>query len=156
MPDPYERHSRPGRSDYADSQPSRSSAKAAAAQEPQGKRPPGKKNPDLCKAQHWKSGHTGELREVRQYRKKTPGCYWIPSHTGMKPWWHCCHEKICSGCGKILQYGISPRECPFYHELTASELAAIEAETDRIRNLRKGIMRPRITGPQGYRKKKND
>jgi len=159
MPDPYERHARPGRWDYASSQPPRSLAKAAAAQEPQGKRPPGRKDPDLCKAQHWKGSHTPELREVKAYRRGTmPCCYWAPSYTGREPWWFCCHEEVCSGCGKILEYKILSSRCPHYHEILPEEREWLAAETERTRELRAKWSyrkRPLITGPQGYRKKRD-
>ena len=161
MPDPYERHSR-SRWEWG-SPGSRSQERAAAAQDDPAKtRTPGKKDPDLCKGQHWKSGHTPALRvRIPYFRKSKVYCYW-----GLPYWdddadaaWYCSHEEYCSGCGKILLTRISNAQCPQYHEITKTEKASVEREREE-RAVRRASWkkRPRkvITGPQGYRKKRND
>jgi hypothetical protein len=164
MPDPFDRHSRAGRRDCAESQPSRSRQRTGAAAEhlhpeivPQGKRPPAKKDPDLCKAAHWKGPHKPGPLQKRQpfWRRDTP-CRWGTSWSGEEPRWECWHEETCSGCGKVLRTGISGRECPEWHPMTDAERAAVDAKIERHREFLAGRAghRPVITGPQGYRRPK--
>jgi len=158
MPDPYERHGRPGRWDYAESQPARSSARAAAAEEPAVKRPPGKKNPDLCKGQHWKGAHTPET-ELSSTRYIAPNakCGWRVDYKD-ETYWFCHHVLICSGCGKDFG-GVYMKRCPLYHDITPAEQEWISKEIEESRKRRakwRIHRRPVITGPQGYRKKRND
>src|ERR1700677_1673907 len=105
MPDPYERTGRAGKWDWDNSQPARSQARAAAAQEQllpdiirEGKRPPGKKDPNLCKGQHWKGPHTPEVVvNVNGWHSKKEcgwGVSWIWGNC--EPKWYCRHELICS------------------------------------------------------------
>jgi hypothetical protein len=165
MPDPYERFGRPGKYDYDDSQPSRSAARDAAAQEhlqpeiiPEGKRPPGKKNPDLCKGQHWKGPHTPEaVVNVNGWHSKNEcgwGVSWIWGNC--EPVWYCRHVLICSGCGKDLGKP-SVEECPLYHEITPEEQTLLD---EKIRESEERHLawqqrrKPVIQGPQGYRKKR--
>jgi hypothetical protein len=161
MPDPYERHSR-SRWEWG-TPGARSQGRAAAAQEQlvpdiirEGKRPPGKKDPNLCKGQHWKGSHTLEpVINVNGWRSKKE-CGWGISWVwgDCKPVWYCCHELICSGCGK--NPGKSP-ECPLYHEITTAEQAFLDEEIRKSQErhaawrLRR---KPVINGPQGYRKKR--
>jgi hypothetical protein len=173
MPDPYERHARPGKHAFYGEPPkgSRGQLRDAAAQEQlvpeilkEGKRPPGKKDPDLCKARHWKGPHTPELRVRAPWSRRRAdrvSCYWgLPywSDIGQQPLWYCSHEEHCSGCGKILRTRISDVECPLYHEIIKAEREAIETEAGKIRDQRakwRYRKRPLITGPQGYRKKRD-
>lgn len=160
MPDPYERHARPGKHAHFGEEPkgTHSQARAAASGE-SAKRPPGKKDPDLCKTQHWKSGHTPALRvRIPYFRKSKIYCYWgLPYWDSDGVTWYCSHEEYCSGCGKILLTRISGTRCPDYHDITRTEQACIEKER-KEREIRRSSwkMRPRkiITGPQGYRKKR--
>lgn len=155
MPDPYERHGRPGQWDYADSQPSRSQARKAAAEEPQGKRPPAKKNPDLCKARHWQP-HVTELRTENYGWRRYQECGWSVSYTGKEHWWSCRHHEACASCGK--DFGKIPlRRCPLYHDITPEEQQRLDAELavhEERRAKWKPRLKPVITGPQGYRKKR--
>lgn len=161
MPDPYERHARPGRWwNYYSGQPSRAQTRAQAAGNPAGKRPPGKKDPDLCKAQHWKAGHASALRvRIPYFRKSKIYCYW-----GLPYWgddsdatWYCSHEEYCSGCGKILMIRISGIRCPEYHDITKTERISVEKQREE-REIRMASRKTRpgkvINGPQGYRKKR--
>jgi hypothetical protein len=160
MPDPYERHARspavwgPLRS--------RSQQRAAAAAEqvlpevvPEGKRPPAKKDPSLCKAAHWKGPHQPKLR-VREYSwRKTPRCRWGIFWRQPEPSWDCSHEEVCAGCGKVLRTSIGKTECPDFHPITEEQRDALERELERWRQ--RGAARrrrPVIDGPQGYRKQK--
>lgn len=155
----HERHSRPnGCCEGWGSQPSRSQQLAAVVAEqqhpeivPQGKRPPGKKNPALCKAAHWKGPHQPETVKREVIPGKTPACGWHVSWTGDKPWWSCQHEELCGGCGKVLRYGLR-EHCPDWHPMTSAERAAADVEIARHQEHREARKRV-ITGPQSYRKK---
>lgn len=167
MPDPFERTGRAGKWDWDNSQPARSQARAAAAQEhlvpevnKEGKRPPGKKDPNLCKGQHWKGPHTPGIELQNNGwlagRKKECGwaVYWRMHER--KPYWSCRHVLICSGCGKDFGACL-PAQCPLYHPVTSKEQAWIDAEIARREQQEASWVRrrkPIITGPQGYRKKK--
>ena len=156
------RHAR-GKDDWG-TQPGRSAQRAAAAVEPE-KRAPGKKDRDLCKAAHWKGLHQPELR-MKSYGWPRKGiCLWAVSWRSKngEPVWHCGHEEYCSGCGKALRASIGDSECPGFREITDADLARIEAEraesevrvaAARTRN--RWRPRPAITGPQGFRRKRED
>jgi hypothetical protein len=155
MPDPYERHGRATGGDVWGPNPSRRQTRAAAAAEPEGKRPPGKKDPNLCKAAHWKGLHQPRLR-IRQYGRQRLQCRWGTSWASDKPTWHCVHEEFCTGCGKILRAGIPAGECPDFRPITKAEQDAIDLEIERYTAVRVSRARRRavINGPQGYRKRK--
>lgn len=155
MPDPYERHSR-SRWEWG-SPGARSQERAAAAHDdPTRNRTPGKKDPGLCKGEHWKGPHKTEVRTRHGGWSGARTCRWRPSYDGSDPWWTCCHHEICVGCGK--DFGkVSPRQCPLFHEVTPAEQRFLDAElvTWRKRRASQRIYRkPAITGPQGYRKKR--
>lgn len=162
MPDPYERHARGG--EYYDDQSSRSEQRRRAAAEALAKRPPGKKDPALCKAAHWKGPHKPEFRIRESGWRRSTGCGWGPSWRDPgKVTWHCKHDELCSGCGKVLRTRIPDEECPDYHPLTLAELDAIEAklaeERKRISAARirsQWQPKPPVTGPQGYRRRRPD
>lgn len=132
----------------------------AVQDDPAKKTPPGKKDPSLCKAAHWKGPHQPELRMLTFGWHRDRPCEWAISWRSRngEPIWHCNHEEVCSGCGKVLRVGISDEECPDFHPITADEQAAIEAkqaENDaRIASQPWRRHKPVITGPQGYRKKR--
>lgn len=162
MPDPYERHSR-NSWEWGPS-PARGQTRAAAADQqlapevvPEGKRPPGKKDPKLCKAAHWKGPHTPELR-VRQYGwRKGAKCGWDVSWGGEKPAYFCQHEAFCTGCGKVTSTSIGFSDCPDSSPLTDERRMQIELNIEQRRErLAKSYARrhPPIDGPQGYRKEK--
>jgi hypothetical protein len=164
MPDPYDRHGRPGRWDYAESQPSRGEQRKAAAQEhlhpeiiPEGKRPPGKKNPDLCKGRHWKGPHQGELVTVILVLRQKE-CGWrVRSWGDESVYWFCHHQEHCRDCGKVLRISLYRDECPLYHDITPSEQEVLDRELEAALERRakwRIRRRPVITGPQGYRKKR--
>jgi hypothetical protein len=154
MPDPYDRHARPGKWwGYYGGQPARTQTRARAAKEPDGKRPPGKKDPDLCKGQHWKSTHTPEIG-LGKTRYKTV-CGWRVDYKD-ETYWFCLHVLTCSGCGKDFG-GVFMKQCPLYHDVTPAEQAWIGKEIEERKERRarwKIHHRPVITGPQGYRKKR--
>jgi len=171
MPSEHDRHSRPnGCCEGIYSQPSRSQQRGAVIAEqqhpevvPQGKRPPGKKDPDLCKAAHWKGPHQPALRMKEYGWRSKSACEWTIwwRNPGVISW--CCgHEEYCAGCGKILRTRIEDGECPGYHPITAAEVAAIEAKRteDEARLAAAAASRaphqrrPVIDGPQGYRRKR--
>jgi len=162
MPDPYERHSR-SRWEWG-SPGSRSQERAAAAQDDPAKtRTPGKKDPDLCKGQHWKGPHLGEVIlvvPVFPRQGKTPECGWrIQSWRDESIYWSCYHEEHCRECGKVLRISLSRQECPLYREITPAERKVLEEELEASRERRakwRVHRRPVIKGPQGYRKKRND
>jgi hypothetical protein len=168
MPDPFERHSRPGYWDYWGPVPSRSQQRAAAAAEqlhpevvPQGKRPPGRKDPDLCKGAHWKGPHRPGIRlRANGWLGGRQECGWGTSWRGGEEHhaFFCRHEEVCTACGKTLRgSNIPASECPLFHAITPEEHARIEAEIKRREELgtkRRARRKPPITGPQGYRRRK--
>jgi hypothetical protein len=122
---------------------------------PEGKRPPAKKDPDLCKVVHWKGPHEPELR-IREYSwRKTPTCHWRIYWPRLDPVWACAHEKVCAGCGKVLTVFVPAEQCPDFHSITGAEELALEQEALRwAERLATRRRRPVINGPQGYRKPK--
>jgi hypothetical protein len=169
MPDPFERHARPnGYGDDWGPRPPRSQQRTAAATEqlhpeiiPEGKRPPGKKDPDLCKAAHWKGPHRPEIRvRAGGWLGGRQECGWGVSWRGgeTRHAYFCRHEEVCGGCQKTLRGGRIPAsECPLFHAITTEEHAQVEAEIERreARGARRAIRRkPPVTGPQGYRRPK--
>lgn len=155
MPDPYDRHGRSRDPDWG-SNPPRSQQRAAAAEDDKGKRPPGKKDPDLCKAEHWKAPHQLVLRIRELGWRREMKCGWGTSYFYRgDARWHCAHEEACSGCGKIMFPSIPKERCPEYHEITSEELAAVQADyARREAAISRARRRPVIDGPQGYRKQK--
>jgi predicted Fe-S protein YdhL (DUF1289 family) len=161
MPDPFERRSRPnGCCEGLYSQPSRSQLRsgAIAADVPgPAKKAPGKKDPALCKAAHWKGPHVPELR-MRDFGWHVDiPCRWDVSWFGDEPRWSCRHEEVCAGCGKVLRVGIGSEECPDWHPMTGAERLEVDAEIARHREHRaaRAERKPVITGPQGYRKRRS-
>jgi hypothetical protein len=160
MPGEHDRHSRPnGCCEGWYSQPSRSQQRGAVIAEqqypeiiPQGKRPPGKKDPSLCKAAHWKGPHRPEVREGTPGYGKPP-CHWSASWANDEPCWSCRHEEACSGCGKVLRTKLGT-DCPDWHPMTAPERAAVAEEARRHQEHR-AARKPVIAGPQGYRRKRS-
>jgi hypothetical protein len=151
VPDPYERHARTKDLSGWESQNPRS-ARRVAATEPEVKRPPAKKDPSLCKAQHWKGPHTPVFR-IRQYGRQKSTCKWGPNWGKPEPRWHCAHEEVCSGCGKVLSVFVENR-CPDFHEITEGEQKQITEKIEQWALRRLARPRPVIDGPQGYRKRK--
>jgi hypothetical protein len=156
MPDPYDRHSR-SRWEWGNPG-ARSQERAAAAREPSVKRPPGKKDPDLCKGRHWRGPHTPEVTLNANgwvaSRKKL--CGWAVYWRDHKPYWSCRHVLLCTGCGKDFGSCL-PAQCPLWHEITLEEQAFLDAEMIRQdeRMAAWGRRRkPVINGKQGYRKKR--
>ena len=162
MPDPFDRHSR-SKSEWG-APGARSQERAEAARDdPARSRTPGKKDPSLCKAAHWKGPHKPELRMQEYGWRRETACKWAISwREPGEPSWHCNHEEACSGCGKILRTKISDEECPGYHPITDGEVAALEAKraedearTAATRARSRWQQRPPITGPQGYRRRRS-
>lgn len=158
MPDPYERHSR---SSWEWGSPgARSQERAAAAHDdPTRNRTPGKKDPGLCKGEHWKGPHRTEVLPRPYGRPTSRGCGWRASYgKDQAPWWSCYHREICIGCQKDFG-AVSPQRCPLFHEITPADQKRIDVEVAAWEERRKTWRSPRkpvITGPQGYRKKKQD
>ena len=142
-------------SDGYESEPSRSQQRRMAAQDdPAVRRPPGKKDPGLCKAAHWAKPHVPVFR-LHDERKP---CHWWINWFGEIAW-DCNHMQACSGCGKILDHFVKGKRCPDWREATPEETARLERELEekllRIAAFRaRRVKRPVITGPQGYRKPK--
>lgn len=164
MPKRFERHARtswewgtPG---------SRSNELARAVKDdPAKKAAPGKKDPSLCKATHWKGPHQPGLRLLTFGWRRPITCQWdISWHSkNDEPSWHCNHEEVCSGCGKVLRVGIKNEECPDFHPITTEERTAIE-EKEAQNKARIAVAvakhpgrwrKPVITGPQGYRRNRD-
>jgi hypothetical protein len=161
MPDPFERRSRPnGCCEDWYSQPSRSQLRSGAITADEGSRPkraPGKKDPALCKAAHWKGPHVpGLIKNEPLFRRESP-CRWDASWMADGPEWFCYHEERCTGCGRVLRSRINREECPEFHPITDDELAAVEAEIKRHEDIiaARAARRPVIDGPQGYRRKRS-
>jgi hypothetical protein len=116
------------------------------------KRPPAKKDPNLCKETHWKGPHTPEIRPSKGLR---PDCKWDSSFINPgKSVWCCIHEEVCSGCGKILRLKVNNDECPAFRPITEDELTQIREWDDRV--LRRSSGRNRlIKGRQSYRKRRD-
>lgn len=162
MPDPYERHARTKDSSGWEGQNPRAARQAAAAEQvlpevvPEGKRPPGKKDPQLCKAAHWKGPHTPELRIRQVGWRRTLTCKWALSWgTENVPRYYCNHEAFCAGCGKVLSTSIGFNDCPDSHPVTDGERAEIDLDVERWRERRTARRQPVIDGPQGYRRRKD-
>lgn len=159
MPDPFERHSRPnGCCDDRVSQPSRSQMRRmATADDGEPRQAPARKDRVLCKATHWKRSHKPEIRAAKDGFMARRDCRWGTSRADPdEPSWHCFHEEVCAGCGKVLRISVEPGECPDFHPITGAERAAVEADITRRRDLiaQQNARRPVISGPQGYRKRK--
>jgi hypothetical protein len=181
MPDPLDRHARPGKhAFYGGEDPgmSRSQLRRIAAEFDGGadpvadnpvvyaKRAPGRKDPGLCKGTHWKGPHQPALQlQLISYAWKQPSCGWWIAYQGGKMMiiYSCHHQVYCTGCKKILQRRVSREQCPGYHPITPAERTAIDAEITRREELAAAqrikyprLRKPAITGPQGYRKKKKE
>jgi hypothetical protein len=153
MPDPYERHSR-NSWEWGPS-PARGQARAAAADQdvvPE-RRPPAKKDRDLCKAAHWKGPHQPELRKHPQLYYRHSKCHWTPGWAAREPHWACAHEEACTGCGKVLRVWVKKEECPDFRPVTEAERAEIMQAIEQW-DARRARRRSAIDGPQGYRKRK--
>jgi hypothetical protein len=162
MPDPYERHARTKDPSGWENQNPRSARQAAAAEQvlpevvPEGKRPPAKKDPNLCKGAHWKMPHKPELR-IREYGfRKKDGCHWVIGWGRDEPAWWCLHEEVCARCGKVLRITVEREQCPDFHSIATEEQIELDLEIERWRERRaaRRLKRPVIDGPQGYRKRK--
>jgi hypothetical protein len=160
MPDPFERHAR-SKWDWG-AAGARSQERAGAVyDDPARARTPGRKDPSLCKAAHWKGPHQPQIRE-RQDGYHARECRWDAAWTRDEPVWFCCHEEACTGCGKILRSRILRDECPDFQPITKEQHDAItawiarrrdELAATRARSRRQP--KPPITGPQGYRKRRS-
>lgn len=158
MPDPFERHSRA--SSEWDARPPRSQQRAAAADDdPARSRVPGKKNPDLCKAAHWKEPHRPVIRLDRYADRQ---CKWDIHWWKQEIAWVCYHEEACAGCGKILRHRIPRDDCPDRFPLPDAERDRLEAWIARRReeiaawgSRGRRQPKPAITGPQGYRRRRD-
>jgi hypothetical protein len=162
MPKRFERH---GRSSWEWGTPGsrHDELTRAVKDDPAKKVPPGKKNPSLCKATHWKGSHQPELRLHALGWRRPVTCQWDISWRSKngEPSWHCNHDEVCAGCGKVLRISISEQECPDFHPITSDERAAIEAkQAENDARMAAAVTKhpgrwrkPVITGPQGYRRK---
>jgi hypothetical protein len=131
----------------------------AARDDPAKKTTPAKKDPDLCKAAHWKGPHAPQIILGADVRHGWKECGWgVPySYLEYESRWYCRHVRICSGCGK--NFGrVTGEECPLYHEVTPSERVALDAEI--VRREKQGLAwqearrKPPVEGPQGYRRRR--
>lgn len=119
-----------------------------------------KKNPDLCKVQHWKAPHT-PVYEKRVYGMTSKSaCTWDVRWVNPEPYWFCNHIRVCADCGKVLQPFVTGRDCPDYREITQDDRTRIALKNDELNRrsaamtARRRLKSSRIDGPQGYRKPK--
>jgi hypothetical protein len=170
LPDPLDRHARPGKHASYGEEPklSRSQLRRIAAETDGGtdpaKKAPGKKDPAMCKGTHWKEPHPAVLRiRTFPWQKNPATCgWWITYKAGqMVTVYHCLHRETCGLCEKILRNRLPPEQCPGFHAITTAEQAAIDAEITRREEAAATravkyprLRKPVITGPQGYRKRK--
>jgi len=146
------RHAR-SKADW-DTQPSRSAQRREAAAEPE-KRAPGRKNTrSWCRGKEGRE-HAPEIVFRPVYRHR---CQWRPNWALDGAHWDCQHAEQCGACGKILREGpqLLAAECPYYPGPDGARAAAqIEAAgaRERIRAARESRKRI-ITGPQGYRRRR--
>jgi hypothetical protein len=151
---------------------SRSAAKANAVTEPV-KRAPARKD-----TRRWCRGKEGrEHRLVLVLRHDgfcDRRCEWVSWYDyrllfrgeddeGARVGWACSHQEVCESCGKIIRdlFQIPAAECPAYpgtveqRRAAEREAAAYPAQW-RAWAARHGRWRPVITGPQHYRRKRED
>lgn len=158
MPDQFERHARNADSGWAGN-PGRKQSRAAAAADTAPKRPPAKKDKNLCKAAHWKGPHTPELRTRQFGWRKGAKCGWGVSWGGGKPAYFCHHEAFCTGCGKVTSTSIGFNDCPDSGPLADERRVQIELSIEQSRErlaAYRARRHPVIDGPQGYRKSKEE
>lgn len=162
MPGKLERHAR---SKWEWGLPGSRSAevRTAAADDPEpAKRPPGRKD-----TRAWCRGKPG-VEHVRRlvlhpspFKRGKLDCGWAPSWRTPDgeygACWSCDHREECARCGKILRDGILRSECPAYPGTPGQRAAAEEKAAEireRIAQRRPWRRKPVITGPQGYRRKR--
>jgi hypothetical protein len=159
MPRRFERHKR-GKG-WWDSLPPRSGeVQQAAKADPE----PAKRAPARKDTRHWCKGKEGRehgpVIEFRPWSVSDKDCRWASRWTydGVK--WHCLHAEVCSSCGKVLRdWGtLAATECPAYPGSDEQRVVAVaEAEESRERMAAWQVRRrPVITGPQGYRRQRQE
>lgn len=173
MPDPWERHGRPGRWDWWDNNSSRSQQRAAAANDDPVtpvRKARRNRDPDRCTGSPDRQHH-GELvlRPVFNVKGVRKACRWEPAWYRKDPGdplavWLCVHQEICTGCGKLLWSQISGfpgearRRCPDFpgdeEQKAAAEQVTLAREATRASSPRWYQRKPPPSGRQSYRKPK--
>lgn len=163
MPGQFERHAR-SKWEWGMPGPRSQEVQAAAADDPE----PPKRAPARKDTRHYCKGKPGVehvphlVRHPLFWRRDDPGCRWQASWTtrdgGYAACWACDHREECERCGKVLRDHIPAAECPAYPGIP-EDRAAAEEEALRIRERvagRQSRWKPVITGPQGYRRRRED
>ena len=161
MPRRFERHKR---TKWEWGLPARSAEvqEAARADPDPAKRAPARKDTrSWCKGKVG-VGHAPELVLSPPVLTRW-ACEWSPglwsSEDGSFPVkWRCCHREICQRCSKVLRepWELKRAECPAYPG-SGEQHAAAEAEAEKMSERHRawwGRRRPAITGPQGYRRRR--
>lgn len=166
MPRRFERHAR-SKSDWG-FPPARSAERASAATDPD-KRAPGRKDTrQWCKGKPGRE-HVPQIIRIHDGYRWRP-CEWTPRYdwrairAGDNAWvlkWTCGHIESCANCGKILRDlgNIPVAECESYPGTAARRAAAERDAADYLERWREGrrrYRRPPITGPQGYRRPRQE
>lgn len=159
VPRRFERHART--SEYWDSPPARSQERAAAAEAdvlaedhaPEPSEARRRKN-----TRDWCKGKEGRLHRP-EITLKYPPCRWNVTYgaDGYTLRWSCGHAEVCGRCGKILTmpWQLPKDRCPTYPGTDAEQAEAVRRAAEAAASRRRWYhRRPAITGPQGYRKKK--
>jgi len=135
--------------------------------DPAAKPPPGKKDPARCKGNHGDShepvvqfryGNTPQECNGRYQCRYT--VKWNLKEHKLVPGWNCNHQLACDKCGKIFSIILGRDRCPVYPGDT-EQLADIERQIEERNELRRtsptwNKRKPVITGPQGYRRKRDE
>lgn len=163
MPSQFERH---GKSDDWDSLGSRhDNLVRAINDDPLVKSLPGKKDPGKCKGNHG-NPHVPVIQfryDNPQDRERYQCRYvvkWDTKEKKLVPNWHCNHQIACDRCGKIFDFFLVNDNCPVYPG-DPEQLADVYSKIEERNEFRRtspiwNRKRPVITGPQGYRKKRDD
>ena len=134
---------------------------AAVASDPEPpKRPPGRKNTrDWCRGKESRAHVPVIVFRPPVFRRHPPRtCEWGHGLIREEIGWQCHHEEHCRSCGKILRSRLAVDECPGYPgsaEQKAAAQAQLEAVLAGVAAWR-ARRRPVITGPQGYRRKRQE
>jgi hypothetical protein len=125
---------------------------------------PGKKDPNRCKG-----NHGGPHIPVIALHHETPEdefrsrCRWSPMWSrkdkGLVVGWHCEHEERCAKCGLIFERFVGRDRCPVFPGTGQQKAVAGQELFERAERRRtapsRGRRKPVISGPQGYRRKRD-
>ena len=162
MPDQHERHAK-SKWEWGSPGARSQEVQAAAADDPE----PPKRTPGRKDTRSWCRGKQG-VEHVPElawhpflWKPGEPDCRWRAAWSSRAggeyvACWMCEHRETCARCGKVLRDRIPAAECPAYPG-TPEDRAAAEEEALQIRERvaqRQTRWKPVITGPQGYRRKR--